>query len=416
MSNRPDESSANQPRFSREPIPTLTSVQTLTSNDRESLYDAAMTAAAGITDRIAANADRSEEARRLDDDSVAALREANLFRLLTPSRYGGLEAGMRAQCDTAGVIAQAHPSAAWVQLVMASHAWITAGFPTECQDEVFADSPDVMIPGAQAPQGRATKVPGGWRLTGQWQFCSGVDHGSWVLVGAAARPLMHFVLPIADVAVVDTWYTLGMRATGSKDIRIDDVFVPEHRSIETRVVFDGQSPYGAQHPSGLYQIPIHPGLTLQLAHVIWGMAARGLELFIERNGQRVETYTKNSKAEMPGIQMRVAETALEVQTARMLLGRASAEWDEIAATHTVPSLEDRARLKWDASYAVELCRRGLARIFDASGAHAIYDDSPLQLLYRDMNTACHHAAADFDTSAQMFGRTRLGLDPGSVLL
>jgi 3-hydroxy-9,10-secoandrosta-1,3,5(10)-triene-9,17-dione monooxygenase len=391
-------------------------MDSLTSLDREQIYQEAVEAAHSITDRIAANAERSELARRLDDDSVAALRDAKLFRLLTPSRYGGLEAGLRAQCDTAAIIARAHPSAAWVQLVMASHSWIVGGFPRECQDEVFADDPDVLIPGAQAPQGRATKVDGGWRVSGQWQFCSGVDHGKWVLVGALARPLMHFMLPIEDVEIIDTWHTLGMRATGSKDIAIHDAFIPEHRSIETALVFDGRSPYGAEHPSGLFQIPIHPGLTLQLAHVIWAVGARALELFVERNGQGVQKYTNNSKAALPGLQMRVAETSVELESAHLLLTRAAAEWDAIAESRTVASMSDRARLKWNAAYAIDLCRRALTRLYNASGAHAIYDDSPLQLLFRDMNTASHHAAADFDTCAQMFGRTRLGLDPGSVLL
>lgn len=395
-------------------------MELLLGADRNVLLRKSLEATEAISSRIAANAAASETARRLSDDSVAAMKEAGLLRLLTPSRYGGTEAGMRVQCDTAAQLAFAHPSAAWVQLVMGSHSWIAAGFPTECQDEVFGDNPDVLIPGSQAPQGRATKVEGGWRLNGQWQFCSGVDHGEWVLIGAAARPLIHLMLPIKDVTVVDTWHTLGMRATGSKDVVIEDAFVPDHRSIETATLFEGSSPYGQAHPSGLYQIPIHPGLTLQLAHVVWAAAQRAVDLFVERNMQRTERYTKLSKAESPGLQMRLAESSAELHATRMLLREAADKWDEIAATTaaggTPVSIKERAWLKWNAAYCVEVSRRALGRLFNASGAHSIYDDAEIQMMFRDVNTACHHAAADYDSVAQIYGRSRLGLEPGSVLL
>lgn len=77
---------------------------------------------------------------------------------------------------------------------------------------------------------------------------------------------------------------------------------------------------------------------------------------------------------------------------------------------------ERAELKWHAAYAVELARRATDRIFASAGAHSIYDDSVQQARYRDVNTACHHAIVDFDGNAQMYGRTRLGLDPGTPLV
>ena len=116
------------------------------------------------------------------------------------------------------------------------------------------------------------------------------------------------------------------------------------------------------------------------------------------------------------MQMRIAESATELRLARSLVERAADRCDEVAATGERLTLEERAELKWHASYVGELSRRATERIFASAGAHAIYDDSELQARFRDINTACHHAVADFDGNAQMYGRVLLGLDPGTPLV
>ena len=127
-------------------------------------------------------------------------------------------------------------------------------------------------------------------------------------------------------------------------------------------------------------------------------------------------YTGASKADNAGTQMRVAESATELEVARTLLRRAADRCDEVAVTGQRLTLDERAELKWQAAYVVELCRRATERIFSGAGAHGIYDDSVLQARFRDVNTASHHATVDFDGNAQMYGRTVLGLDPGTPLV
>ncbi len=250
-----------------------------------------------------------------------------------------------------------------------------------------------------------------------------MDHGEWLLIGAVADRLpespdrsLHVVVPKAEIEVDDTWYSLGLRGTGSKDIVVRDVFVPAHRAMPSRLLFEGRSPHAKMHATGLYRLPVLSGLALQLGGAVLGIAKRALDLHVDRTRTRLEVYTKDGKAQSAGTQRRISESTAELVAAELLLGRAGDDFGRIAAGTEPATVAERAELKWSAVYAAELCRRAMERIFAASGAHAVYDDSPLQALYRDLNTACHHAAVDFDGTAEMYGRLALGLPPGTSLV
>jgi alkylation response protein AidB-like acyl-CoA dehydrogenase len=380
-------------------------------------------AARSIAATVAAHAAECEHDRRLTTATVDAMAGAGLWGILTPRTYGGSEAGLRAQLETLFVVAGAYSAAGWVQMVSNAHCWMAGNFPVPCQDEVFAAGPDVRVPGTLAAQGKAIHVGDGWRLNGRWQFASGVDVGDWLLIGAIAdrQPdrtdrALHVIVPKSDIVVDDTWFTLGLRGTGSKDVVADDVFVPFHRSMPTRVLFDGESPHGERHATHLNRLPVLVCLSVQLSGAVVGMATAALGLFVERTRTRRDGYTGRSKAENVGTQLRVAESQTELDVATMLVRAAADRCDEVAQTGVRLTLDERAVLLWRAAYIVELCRRATDRIFSASGAHGIYDDSLLQNRHRDVNTACHHAVVDFDASAEMFGRTRLGLDPGTPIV
>lgn len=380
-------------------------------------------AALAIAEELGANSAESERLRHVAAASVRAMETAGMWRLLTPASHGGAEAGLRAQVDALFVVAAADPAAGWVQMVSNAHVWMVGNFPPQCQDEVFEGGPDCRVPGTLASQGKAVRVDGGWRLNGRWQFASGVDHGDWLMLGAVADQLpesptrlLHVVVPKSDVEVDDTWHVLGLRGTGSKDLVATDVFVPDHRSMPTKLLFDGESPHGEGGATFVNRLPVLTCLSTQLGAAVVGIAEGAVELHIQRTKTRREVYTGQSKAEDPGAQMRIAESVTELHLARRMAQDAADRCDEVARTGVRLTLNERAELKWHATYCVELARRATERVFGAAGAHAIYDDSLLQTRYRDVNTACHHAIVDFDGNARMYGRTRLGLEPDTPLI
>ncbi|MFT5389989.1 MAG: alkylation response protein AidB-like acyl-CoA dehydrogenase [Gammaproteobacteria bacterium] len=364
---------------------------------------------------------QTEAQRQVDPRAIAAIREAGLARMLAPKQFGGYELPISYHIRSCIELAHGCAAASWVHMVCAAHTFVVGRFPQECQAEVFAESPDVLIPGALAPQGRTRKVSGGWVLDGRWQFGSGVEHGPWLLMGAmtedgdeqSTAPAVHLVVPASDLSVDDTWYTLGMRGTGSNDLIAQGVFVPEHRAMPTRELFRGDFE-GTAGP--LYRLPVMGGLASMVAGTIVGIAQRGLTQFVDVTKVRDDVYTGASKASKPGIQMRVAESIGEVELAELLVTKNCALLDEAMTKGIHPlEMETTASIRWNAAYAGELCRRATDRVYAGAGANATRDDSPLQRWFRDINTACHHAIVDFDAIREARGRMALGLSPGVPL-
>ncbi|WP_416898438.1 MAG: hypothetical protein ACMVY4_01500 [Minwuia sp.] len=372
-------------------------------------------AAASIAGTLRDHSAACEARRRAAPESVSAMREAGLARLLTPKAFGGLELPPSAQIDACLATGQSCSAASWVNMVCAAHTFVVARYSQACREEVFGTDPDVLIPGTLAPQGTARPVDGGVILNGRWQFGSGINHGPWVLLGAAGvktedgkrTPPVHVVAPKSDIQVLDTWYTLGMRGSGSNDLAAEELFVPAHRVMPTMPLFDGTFE-GEAEP--LYRLPVMGTLASMLAGTVVGFTEAGLQTFIGATKVRKEVYAGSSKAAKAGVQMRVAEALSEVAAARHFIEQNGRALDTaLASGHPVMDTAEKVELRWNAAYAVELCRRASERVFAVAGAHAIYDDHALQRFHRDINTASHHAIADIDAVAEMKGKLELGL-------
>ena len=385
--------------------------------------DSYLEAAEGAAATFAKYRSKTEAGRSLHPESARALRESGLSRLLAPKEFGGHEAPLRAQVMTCADTALACPATSWVQMVCGAHSFVLGSFSPACQREVFEGNPGALIAGTLSSQGAGRPSEGGWRISGRWQFCSGVDHSDWLLIGAKQAngedrgpKNIHFVIPTQQARVEDTWFTLGMRGTGSKDIVLEDVFVPEHRVMPTGDLFAGLSPWAAEHESGLYMHPVLPALATQLAGCALGMAREMFALFVERNRVRIDAYDGSSKAKKTSLQRRIAEASAEISVAEAMILRNCDHFDSLNEARSPANIEERAQLRWQACYAVEACRRAAERLFAGAGAHAAYDDSPIQACYRDIATVSKHAAVDFDSAAEVIGRLALGLDAGSFLL
>jgi len=354
----------------------------------------------------------SDEARMLAPESMHIMRDAGMFRIPIPARCGGYELTLRTLADAVTTISMACPSSGWVLMVMGAHHWCMGSFPEAAQDEVFAGGGDGLVAGTLSWQGTATDADGGYRVTGRWQFGSGIDHAQWVMLGCASEaggPKVHVVIPRAEIEVDDTWRVLGLRGSGSKDLIARDIFVPAYRAIGTRVLFGGTSPHARNHASNLYRLSAEAMLSNSVATAVLGSAKFALDKFIERTRERRAILTGARKAEHGPTQVRLAEAAAEIRSAELLQGDTQAEFDRFMEMGAAMDFEARVRAKWNAAYSAELCRRAVARLYSASGAHSVYESSPLQAAFRNINVGAQHASIDFDSSAEMYARIRLGL-------
>jgi alkylation response protein AidB-like acyl-CoA dehydrogenase len=367
---------------------------------------------AAISPALADHARACDAARQLVPESLHLMIDAGLFRILQPSEVGGYELPMRTEAEAVSALSEACPSSGWVLMVMGAHHWVVGCLPEQGQDDVFGGGRNGLVAGTLSWQGTADAVEGGYRVNGRWQFCSGVDHSEWVMLGCADPkthgPGVHLVVPRSEIEIDDTWYVMGLQGTGSKDVVARDIFVPAHRAIETRTLFTGASPHASKHTTNLYRLSAEAMLATSGLSALVGQAKTALRRFIERTRERKVILTGARKADHGPTQVRLAEAAGEIHCADLLLHSSLDEFDLLMASGKNCGNELRVQARWNAAYGVELCRRAVARLYAGSGAHAVYAPSDLQVSFRNIEVGAQHASMDFDTSAEIYARLRLG--------
>ncbi len=368
--------------------------------------------AAALVPMLRERAAETEELRRIPDDIVDALHASEVLRAVKPTRFGGLGFDFDVAFDIAAELGRGCGSTAWCYGVWASHTWISGMFPEQAQEEYWADSPQTLSSTSFNPaRGTVTAVPGGYHVSGQWDFSSGCDAATWVLlVGNGPDGPLFLLLPRADYTIEDTWFVSGLRGTGSKDIRVANVFVPTYRTLSMLDMREAQTPGRVVHDTANYRIPLRSILTFTLASPVLGMAQGALEVFEARVREAVSARRGTKMAQASGTQMRLGESAAEVDAARLILHHDTQEIIARARRGDMPTLEERARYRRNQAYMAKLCRQAVNRLFEASGGHSIYESSALQRFHRDIHAGTHHHSLTWDPVAEQYGKVRLGME------
>ena len=184
---------------------------------------------------IAERAERAERERRVPTENIEDLRRIGYLRAFIPAKYGGLELTPPEFGQATRLIAGSCASTAWATSLLSVHAHAIASFNPQLQEEIWGSDPDALVCSLVAPVGKATPTDGGIRLSGRFSWSSGSEHAQWAFVGfsatgASGGPEPHFAaLPRKDYAIDDVWYAMGLKGTGSQDLIVEDVFVPQHR-------------------------------------------------------------------------------------------------------------------------------------------------------------------------------------------
>lgn len=386
--------------------------------------DEAVSLARALVPRLRGRADAAEKLRRCPDESIRELSKSGLIRVLQPRRVGGSELPWVVLIDVGSELARGCGSTAWNWANYAVHHWMLAFWPVACQDEVWGADPEVLIASSLVfPAGIATRVAGGYRLSGRWPFSSGVDPARWNMLGAIVRgeetagEYRMFLVPNEDYAVIDNWSVLGLRGTGSKDVTANDVFVPEHRTVEVEATKGGAThPGAAANPAPLFRIPIFATFPYMLTGIALGIAQGAYEVFIDGLRGRVARYSGKTLTDMSAVQMRVSEAAACIDTARGIMRGHCTSAQALADRGEVPDLLTKAAWRRDGAFSAGLCERAVDVLFKATGGGALFDDHPMQRAFRDMHAATAHISMLWEPQATTFGRVALGLAPDNPTL
>ncbi|HEX7235628.1 MAG TPA: acyl-CoA dehydrogenase family protein [Gammaproteobacteria bacterium] len=360
-------------------------------------------------------ADAAERERRVPAETMAGLRKAGLFRAFVPRVYGGDERSLSEVLDTMTELAAGCSSTAWVGALFAMHNIAVCWLEKRGQDEIFADGPDVLVASSVAPMGALVPTDGGFRLAGKWSFASGVEHASWIMLGATlkaesagAPPDYAFCFVRAhEVALIDDWHVAGLRGTGSKSLGLTDVFVPRHRIVLLKTVQDGTAPGLTLHKQPFYRLPWYPVFICAFPAAGLGTALAMLEGFRSYLRSRVDSFSGAAFQTMAGPAARMAEAAADLDAARLVFRRDVAALDRAAQEDRPLRPGESERIMYDAPFIMDACSRAAVRLFRGSGGKVLYEDNPLQRHFRDIHAMTQHVAMDLDRAAETYGRLLL---------
>jgi len=361
----------------------------------------------------------AEQLRRLPDETVADFQEAGLFRCLQPKRYGGFELDPGILYQAIIEIGAVCGSSAWVLGVIGVHNWHLGLFAPEAQDDVWGKDTSIQLSTSLAPTGTVERADGGFRLRGRWSFSSGCDFCHWAVLGGIVPPLEKdappdartFLVPRSDYVIDDTWYTVGLCGTGSKDLVVDNAFVPEYRTHSYRDAFYLTNPGAVVNDAPLYRLPFGLVFPACIGSPAIGVALGALAAFRAQTTTRISPRDKSRVAEDPFAQFALAEAAAEVTAARDSLLANFAEAMRLVRAGSEIPLAKRARYRWDTAKATDRSVRAVDRLFEASGGRGIFLDNPIQRAWRDVHAIRAHAGNNLEKAAFVFGRSEFGLPP-----
>jgi 3-hydroxy-9,10-secoandrosta-1,3,5(10)-triene-9,17-dione monooxygenase len=359
----------------------------------------------------------AERLRRLPDETLKDFQEAGLFRAMQPKRYGGYELDPETFYQAAMEIGTVCGSSAWVLAVVGVHNWHLGLFPLQAQEDVWHSDTSILLSTSLAPTGTVECVDGGFRLHGRWSFSSGCDFCQWVVLGgmvpspdAGEPPALHaFLVPRSDYTIDDNWYVMGLCGTGSKDIVVEEAFVPAHRSLSYPDMFHLRYPGTAVNTAPLYRLPFGSVFPYAIATPTVGVALGALDAFREQTKTRVSARDKASVAEDPFSQLTLAEAAAAVDAARARVQHNFAEMMHLASTGQVIPLASRARYRWDAAKIVDWSAHAVDRLLRASSGRVVFLSNPIQRAWRDVHAMQAHAGNNLEKAANVFGRSEFGL-------
>ncbi len=328
------------------------------------------------------------------DRVIDSIRESGLFSLMVPKQFGGHEADLDTFFEVVLTLSRADASMGWITGFYIEHNLWLLNYAEEVCANVFGDDNHVLAPATlNIGGGRATNVDGGYVLNGQWQWGTGIVHGTWVLAGGlvmddAIGPVpTFFLMPKSDVEPVDTWHVTGMCATGSWDFTINDVFVPKDRALPFQQFLDATSGIAERYSSPLYSTPLMPVLGFAAGLPILGAAQMVLAEYSDQVRKKIENNELRAGTPLPDVSHVIGEAALKVETAELVMRDVMAD---VMAKRNRSSNEERSHWLSRMAYAVFTCKEAVLRISEETGASGGFLNNPIQRAVRDISIACNH--------------------------
>ena len=359
--------------------------------------------------------ERCRQERRVPEETIRDFHEAGFFKILQAEQYGGYAMDPQVFYAVGMELAQACMSSAWVLGVVGVHNWQLALFDDRAAQDVWGEDPSVLISSSYAPVGKVKPVEGGFRLSGRWSFSSGCEHCKWVFVGAVVPTedapfdmvnYRTFLVPIEDYEIVDNWDVVGLQGTGSHDVIIDDVFVPEHRTHKVIDGFNCDNPGNAVNTAPLFHMPFMQVFVRAVCTASLGALQGQLDAYKEVASTRVAGPVP--MRDDPFAKRLAAEVKSEIEQMKVVMYK---NFDDMMACTRAGepiSIEDRVRYRYDSAIVADRCVDLSGRMLKAVGSSGIRNGSEVLSNHLDILASQAHVANHSTPFAINMGGVMLG--------
>ena len=377
--------------------------------------------ARALAPRIRERADEIEAARQLPRDLVMEIANAGLFKVAISEAEGGHGADILTTLSVIEEVARADGSTGWCVAMGINAFRQSAQFEPDVRRKLFHSDPIGVSAGSANPRGRAVAVPGGYRVTGHWFFASGCMHSSLlhgackVFDGDTPRLRPHgdqdvriaYFCPKSDARIIDTWNVSGMRGTGSHDIEVNDLFVPEEHSfsaMDRRARVTG--PMNRMHGFDL--------AGCGFCCVGLGVARAAIDEFVALAQVKIPRSSSELLRDRPHVQARIGEAEALLRSGRALLfDTVEQMWRTVLAGDYVTERQ-RSDLRMAMTHAAQSAAQATHIVCATAGTTSIFTSSPLERYARDAEVVTRHNQLQF-VNYEAVGRTMLGLESNSPL-
>jgi 4-hydroxyphenylacetate 3-monooxygenase len=377
-------------------------------------------------DEVRARASEAEKARGPLAANMDLIKRLGLVRGMVPAEAGGLESNIVDWLQALRLLATADMSTAWLAGLSGAHSFVMTKFDARVQDEIWGQlGPDALVASASAiaEDGVAESVDGGVKVSGRWRFSSGVSAADWTMLliklkSPATGELEHYwaLLPKADYTVKDSWFTVGMRGTGSNDVVVTEAVVPLHR-LGGPGVLTVEEPGRTRYDNPLFDVPFRVMFPILFAPVVLGGAEGAIELYRQLLTKRRTAISGMPLIDSPLSHVKLAEAVVRLRGVAALL---EASWRliaERARTGQPMSEEDQMNARVEQAFAGREAVRTVEHVIESAGASVYSEANPLNRFWRDLHVAGGHTRFYTDLPMQVLGRSLLGLpaDPAWVV-
>jgi alkylation response protein AidB-like acyl-CoA dehydrogenase len=368
----------------------------------------ALAAARGLAPLVDTLRDRFDQDRGLPSVLVDAMHAAGLFRMWVPRALGGAELDPLSFLTVIEELARIDGSLGWCAVIPAGYARLSGALDEDAAREIFLDSPRGVLVGTLNPTGKAIAAPGGYRVTGRWGYGSFINHGDWVLGNCLDGEGFRLCLfPKDKVEIFDIWHVGGLRATGSNDFQVTDLFVPEAHTVP---LVDFQPP--PRRPGPLYAIPMTSTFVSCIATVALGIARAAIETLIEIAASKVTAGTSTALRDKPLAQADLARAEALLRSGRAyLFDELGAMWRNAEAGRII-SMKERAEVRLAAVQATQCAIEATDIMYQLGGGASLFQSGRMERCFRDVHAAGQHLAVSPLSNLEPVGRVLFGLPPG----